>query len=180
MLQQASFYAAQWPSFKKDVKIAEDGDVFAFYLPGDGLDGEGPVEGGGEFVTAFADRPEVQSVQTFLSRPDFASAGQAGRVGLGQQRRRPEPVHHPIDKLSAQYLTDPTRPSASTPPTSCRPPSAPGAEWKQLTAWFARTRTTQAVLDAIDAAWPALIDRSPLPSRLCAGEVVVTTAGARE
>ncbi len=33
MLQQASFYAAQWPSFKKDVTIAEDGDIFAFYLP---------------------------------------------------------------------------------------------------------------------------------------------------
>jgi len=33
MLQQASFYAAQWPSFKKDAVISDSGDVFAFYLP---------------------------------------------------------------------------------------------------------------------------------------------------
>ena len=33
-----------------------------------------PVVGGGEFVTAFSDRPEVQAAQTFLSSPEFATA----------------------------------------------------------------------------------------------------------
>ena len=56
-----------------------------------------PVEGGGEFVTAFSDRPEVQAVQTYLSTPHWAEQPGQGRprLGLRQQRRRPEPVHRP-------------------------------------------------------------------------------------
>jgi alpha-glucoside transport system substrate-binding protein len=30
-----------------------------------------------------------------------------------------------------------------------------GAEWKELTAWFAEDKSTADVLAAIDAAWPA-------------------------
>ena len=30
-----------------------------------------------------------------------------------------------------------------------------GAEWKQMTAWFAEDKPTQEVLKAIDAAWPS-------------------------
>ena len=64
MHRQASFYADQWP---EGTKVAEDGDVFAFYFPPiDPAKGK-PVLVGGEFVAAFADRPEVQAVQTYLA-----------------------------------------------------------------------------------------------------------------
>ena len=96
MLQQASFYAAQWDSFKKGAKVAEDGDVFAFYLPQMSDSIPTPVVGGGEFVTAFSDRPEVQAFQTYLVEPDLREPeGRAGRMGLRQQRCRPEPVLRP-------------------------------------------------------------------------------------
>jgi alpha-glucoside transport system substrate-binding protein len=60
MLQQASFYGAQWPA---GTNVAEDGDAFAFYLPPISTSVPTPVIGGGEFVTAFGNRPEVKAVQ---------------------------------------------------------------------------------------------------------------------
>jgi alpha-glucoside transport system substrate-binding protein len=156
MLQQASFYAAQWPSFKKDVKIAEDGDVFAFYLPGANASIPTPVEGGGEFVTAFADRPEVQSFQTFLSSPEFASA----KVKLGGWVSANSGVdlslyQDPISKLSAQYLTKSDATFRFDASDLMPAAVGAGAEWKQLTAWFATSQSTQTTLQNIDAAWPA-------------------------
>src|SRR4051794_7888357 len=55
MHRQASFYAANWP---EGTKVGPDGDVWAFYFPAvDPAQGK-PVLGGGEFIGAFADRPE--------------------------------------------------------------------------------------------------------------------------
>ena len=71
MHRQACFYAANWP---EGTKVAEDGDVFAFYLPGHRPGHGKPVLGGGEFVAAFADRPEVQAVQTYLSSDEWANS----------------------------------------------------------------------------------------------------------
>jgi alpha-glucoside transport system substrate-binding protein len=155
MYQQASFYAAQWPSFKKDVKIAEDGDVFAFYLPS--IDpAKKAVEGGGEFVTAFSDKPEVQSFQNFLSSDTFATA----KVKLGGWVSANNGVdlgnyQDPISKLSASYLTDNTALFRFDASDLMPAAVGAGAEWKQLTAWFAENKPTKDVLDAIDAAWPA-------------------------
>ncbi|MDA8434474.1 MAG: ABC transporter substrate-binding protein [Actinomycetales bacterium] len=155
MYQQASFYAAQWPSFKKDVKIAEDGDVFAFYLPS--IDpAKKAVEGGGEFVTAFADRPEVKAFQTFLSSAEFATE----KVKLGGWVSANSGVdlsnyQDPISKLSAQYLTDSTALFRFDASDLMPAAVGAGAEWKQLTAWFAENKPTKDVLDAIDAAWPS-------------------------
>ncbi len=68
MHQQASFYAANWP---KGTKVAPDGDVWAFYEPS--MNDTKPVEGGGEFVLAFRDAPEVKAFQTYLASPDWAN-----------------------------------------------------------------------------------------------------------
>ncbi|HET7902866.1 MAG TPA: ABC transporter substrate-binding protein [Candidatus Nanopelagicales bacterium] len=156
MLQQASFYAAQWPSFKKDVKIAEDGDIFAFYLPQQSDSVKTPIVGGGEFVTAFSDKPEVQSFQTFLSSSLFASE----KVKLGGWVSANSGVdlslyQDPISKLSAEYLTK-TDATFRFDASDLMPAAVgAGAEWKQLTAWFATDQSTQTTLQNIDAAWPA-------------------------
>jgi alpha-glucoside transport system substrate-binding protein len=155
MYQQASFYAAQWPTFKKDVKIAEDGDIFAFYLPS--IDpAKKAVEGGGEFVTAFSDKAEVQSFQNYLSSATFANA----KVKLGGWVSANSGVdlanyQDPISKLSAQYLTDSAALFRFDASDLMPAAVGAGAEWKQLTAWFAENKPTKEVLDAIDAAWPA-------------------------
>ena len=60
--------------------MAEDGDVFAFYLPGKDASAK-PVLGAGEFVTAFADRPEVKAFQTYMSSDTWANI----KAKLGRQ-----------------------------------------------------------------------------------------------
>ena len=157
MLQQASFYAAQWDSVKPGATVAEDGDVFAFYLPEmDPNVAASPVVGGGEFVTAFSDRPEVQAVQTFLSSPEFATAKAALGAWVSANSGVPlETYESPIDQLSAKLLTDPN--GTFRFDASDLMPAAVGAgeEWKQMTAWFGGDKSTSAVLKAIDAAWPS-------------------------
>ncbi len=157
MLQQASFYANFWENFKPGTTIAEDGDVFAFYLPAiDDAVAPNPVVGGGEFVTAFADRPEVAAAQTFLSSAEFATAKVALGTWVSANSGVPLDTYaNPIDKLSAQYLTDPNGTFRFDASDLMPAAVGAGAEWKELTAWFAEDKSTADVLAAIDAAWPA-------------------------
>ena len=157
MLQQASFYANFWENFKPGTTIAEDGDVFAFYLPAiDDAVAANPVVGGGEFVTAFADRPEVAAAQTFLSSAEFATAKVALGTWVSANSGVPlDTYSNAIDKLSAQYLTDPNGTFRFDASDLMPAAVGAGAEWKELTAWFAQDKPTKDVLAAIDAAWPA-------------------------
>ena len=153
MLQQASFYANQFP---QGTTVASNGDEFAFYLPAMGTNFGKPVEGGGEFVTAFRDAPEVQAVQTYLSTVDWIQK----KVALGDWVSANKGVNldlykNPIDRLSAQYLTDPTATFRFDASDLMPAPVGAGAEWKQMTAWFAENKDTTAVLQSIDAAWPS-------------------------
>lgn len=157
MLQQASFYANFWENFQPGTTIAEDGDVFAFYLPAiDEAIAPNPVVGGGEFVTAFADRPEVQAAQAFLSSPEFATAKASLGNWVSANSGVPLDTYaNPIDKLSAQYLTDPSGTFRFDASDLMPAAVGAGAFWKEMTAWFAEDKPTADVLAAIDAAWPA-------------------------
>jgi alpha-glucoside transport system substrate-binding protein len=157
MLQQASFYANFWENFQPGTTIAEDGDVFAFYLPAvDEAIAPNPVVGGGEFVTAFSDRPEVATTQAFLSSAEFATAKASKGTWVSANSGVPlETYVNPIDQLSAKYLTDPD--GTFRFDASDLMPAAVGAGsfWKEMTAWFAEDKPTAEVLKAIDASWPA-------------------------
>ena len=52
-------------------QVAEDGDVFAFYLPPINEEFGNPVLGAGEFVGAFSDEPQVQAFQLYMTSEDF-------------------------------------------------------------------------------------------------------------
>jgi len=150
--RQASFYASFWP---EGTSIAEDGDVYAFYFPGT-ADTEGkPVLGGGEFVAAFADRPEVQAVQTYLSSPEFVNArAKAGpftsaHTGLDLASLG----DNEIGKLSVEILQDPETEFRFD--ASDLMPAAVGAGsfWQGMTAWINGDETAE-VLKGIEASWP--------------------------
>ncbi|GGQ48536.1 ABC transporter substrate-binding protein [Couchioplanes azureus] len=148
--RQASFYATQWPS---GTKVAEDGDVYAFYFPAvDPAKGK-PVLVGGEFAVAFADRPEVQAFQTFLASAEFATA----RVRLGSWVSANRGVDlgayaGAIDRLSAEILQDPK--AVARFDASDLMPGAVGAGsfWTGMTDWI-KGKDTRDTLDAIEASW---------------------------
>ena len=155
MHRQAGFYAANWP---EGTKVAEDGDVFAFYLPVTNTNNGKPVLGGGEFVTAFDDRAEVQAFQTYLSSDVWANekAKDTPAGGWVSANKGLEVANlvSPIDKLSASVLQDPE--AVFRFDGSDQMPGAVGAGsfWKEMTAWITG-ESTKSALDKIEASWPS-------------------------
>ena len=152
MHRQASFYATNWP---KGTKVAEDGDVFAFYLPGKDTASK-PVLGAGEFVLAFSDRPEVKAFQTFLSTDTWANLKAKAGPGWVSANKGLDPnnLTSPIDKLAAQLLLDPK--TSFRFDGSDMMPAAVGSDalWKQTTAWITGSQDTKTTVDNIEKAWP--------------------------
>ena len=155
--RQASFYQANWAAAKKDVKVAEDGDVFAFYLPGKDATTK-PLLGGGEFVAAFRQAPEVQAFQAYLTSAEFSNnkakatpdgGWLSANSGLDEAN-----LTKPIDKLSHKLLTD--KGVVFRFDGSDLMPSAVGAGtfWKGMTDWVSLNKSSADVAAAIDASWP--------------------------
>ncbi|MEH1015884.1 ABC transporter substrate-binding protein [Micromonospora sp. CPCC 206060] len=149
--RQASFYAANWP---KNTKVAEDGDVFAFYLPGKDTSSK-PLLGGGEFNLAFSDRPEVKAFQTYLSTDTWANIKVSVSQGWVSANKGVDAskLTSPVDKLAAELLQDPN--AVFRFDGSDMMPGAVGSNafWKQSTSWITG-QSTQQTVDNIEAAWP--------------------------
>jgi alpha-glucoside transport system substrate-binding protein len=153
LLQQASFYEAQWPT---GTTVSPTGDAYAFYLPAAGST-QTPVEGGGEFVTAFSSRPEVQAVQNYVSTADWADSRIKVAPGWVSANQGVDQALYsdPIDKLSAKYLTDPNATFRFDASDLMPAAVGSGEEWKAMTAWFAQGWSTTQVGSDIDGAWPS-------------------------
>ncbi|GLZ79731.1 alpha-glucoside ABC transporter substrate-binding protein [Actinorhabdospora filicis] len=149
--RQASFYAAQWP---QGTKVAEDGDVFAFYLPGDDA-AKKPILGAGQFVTAFTDRPEVEAVRQYLASGVFFNERmKKGPFTTANKQADPNNATDPVIKLSMQLLRDDTA-TFRFDGSDLMPAEVGSAKfWKEMTAWIAEGKDTKATLAAIEAAWP--------------------------
>lgn len=148
--RQASFYANQWPD---NTKVAEDGDVFAFYFPPVDPSKGKPVLGAGEFTVAFADRPEVQAVQTYLASAHHAnSRAKLGNWVSANKQLDIANVANPIDRRSVEILQDPQ--TVFRFDGSDLMPSSVGAGsfWKGMTDWITG-KDTKSTLDFIEASW---------------------------
>ncbi|MCL1868977.1 MAG: ABC transporter substrate-binding protein [Promicromonosporaceae bacterium] len=149
----ANFYAANWPA---GTKVGENGDVFAFYLPTDQTDIK-PVAVGGEFVAAFADRPEVQAFQTFLSSADWANSKAVATPDGGwvsaNTGLKPGLLASELDKKSAEILADPKAVARFDASDLMPGPVGAGTFWKGMVDWFTG-KSTQQVVDAVEASWP--------------------------
>ncbi|MGK5675167.1 ABC transporter substrate-binding protein [Micromonospora sp. URMC 106] len=148
--RQASFYANQWP---QGTKVAEDGDVFAFYFPAiDAAKGK-PVLGGGEFVAAFADRPEVQAVQTYLASGEYAnSRAKIGDWVSANNKLDLANVANPIDKLSVQILQDKSTVFRFDGSDLMPATVGAGTFWKGMVDWI-NGKDTATVLGGIESSW---------------------------
>lgn len=149
--RQASFYAAQWD---KSLKIAEDGDVFAFYLPPiDAAKGK-PVLGAGEFTAAFNDKPEVVAFQTYLASKEWANTkAKLGGWASANKGLDVANVADPIQKLSVTLLQDQN--ATFRFDGSDLMPAAVGAGtfWKGMVAWI-NGQDTKQVTTTIEGSWP--------------------------
>ena len=155
MLQQASFYEAQWPA---GTKVGPDGDIFAFKLPAVNPAIPTPVEGGGEFVTAFSSDPATQAVQNYLSSPAWADSRIKVAPGWVSANEKVDQGLYtdPIDQLSAKYLADPDATFAFDASDAMPAAVGAGQEWKSMVNWFSSPGTPVATIAAqIDAAWPS-------------------------
>ncbi|WP_250444103.1 ABC transporter substrate-binding protein [Actinotalea sp. C106] len=155
MHRQASFYQANWGEAQEGVTVAEDGDVFAFYFPSESTDSQ-PLLGGGEFVAAFDERPEVQAFQAFLTSPEWVNAKiplAPGWVSANSEQDT-SLYESPIDALSAELLADTSREFRFD--ASDLMPGAVGAGsfWTEMVNWIANDKPDNEVLDAIEASWP--------------------------
>ncbi len=153
MQKQANFYAAQWA---KGTDVSETGDAFAFYLPTTNDQFGSPVVGGGEFVTAFSDRPEVKAFQTYLSTDTWANekakaTPDGGWVSANKGLDVANLVS-PIDKFTAETLQNPD--AVFRFDGSDQMPGAVGAGsfWKEMTSWITG-QSTQETLDKIEDSW---------------------------
>ncbi|MCE1177474.1 MAG: ABC transporter substrate-binding protein [Micrococcales bacterium] len=152
MHRQASFYAANWPT---GTKVAEDGDVWAFYLPAKDTTSK-PVLGGGEFVATFRDAPEVKAFQTYLASPDWANAKAKATTNGGwvsaNKGLDPANLVSPIDQQSAKIFQD--KATVFRFDGSDMMPSAVGAGtfWTEMTNWI-KGQDDQKTLDNIEQSW---------------------------
>ena len=153
LYRMASFYAANYTD--AGAEIAPDGDVFAFYLPGKD-ESTKPVLGGGEFVVAFSDRPEVKAFQTYISSDVWANAKSklGGTVVSANKGLKVEECKcTEVDKLAIEILQDPN--ATFRFDGSDLMPGEVGSNsfWKQNTAWITG-QSTQETVDKIEKSWP--------------------------
>jgi alpha-glucoside transport system substrate-binding protein len=150
MHRQASFYS--WPA---TAKVAEDGDIYAFYLPPVDASAGRPVLGSGTFAAAFVDRPEVQAFAAYLATPDFANRRAiSGDVASANKELDKSLLATPIAALSATLLADPA--ATFRFDGSDMMPAAVGAGtfWTGMTAWI-KGDSSATALHRIETTWPA-------------------------
>ena len=130
-----------------------EGGITTFYFPGLSADNR-PALGGGEFIGAFSDRPEVEAVQHYLTTADYnntkAALGTWFSPHLGLDT---DNIEDPVNKVAVEILQNATlfRFDAS----DLMPAEVgQGSFWREMTAWVAEDKDDKAVLDAIEASWP--------------------------
>ncbi|WP_144720848.1 ABC transporter substrate-binding protein [Agrococcus jejuensis] len=152
MHHQASFYEGFW-SDDNSVEVAEDGEVWAFLLPGAEADGNA-VTGGGEFVGAFSDAEEVVATQTYLSSDLWAN----NRVSLGgvisaNNGLDPENASSALLTSAVEILQDPDTTFRFDGSDIMPGAVGTGTFWTGMVNWVGG-ESTESVLSTIESSWP--------------------------
>ena len=150
MHHQASFYEGFWG---EDAVVAEDGDVWAFILPGEEA-GAADVTGGGELVGAFDDSEETVAVQTYLSSDTWANS----RVSLGgvlsaNSGLDPENASSDLLRQAYEILQDPNTTFRFDGSDLMPGAVGSGTLWTGMVDWISGTDSAS-MLATVEQSWP--------------------------
>jgi alpha-glucoside transport system substrate-binding protein len=149
MHRQANFFNGSWP---EGTNVAEDGDVWFFYLPSN-ADGPKYMLTAGDIYSAGNDKPETMDVIRYTGSPEYS-------VAVSNSRLEPSPnklvdtsaITDPYLKavVDLQNSADVARFDASD-----LMPGAVGSGtlWTEITAWVIGG-DTKTFLDNVEASWP--------------------------
>jgi alpha-glucoside transport system substrate-binding protein len=152
MMRMASFYRLNFP---KGASVADDGDLFVFYLPTKAGTRDRPMLVGGDYVAAFADRPEVRAFMTFLASPDSHN-GAESQIGFAPTNLGVDiaDVDSALGRFVVRQLRDPSAVLRFDGSDLMPGEVGAGSFLSEGTAWIAEGKDTAAVLDAIESSWP--------------------------
>ncbi len=156
MHRQASFYSSFWPG---DARIAEDGDIYAFYLPTmteeQASAGQPkPVLVAGTFLGAFSDRPEVTAVWAYLSTADFANErARFAQSVSANEGLDPNNFSQPVARYAAELLAEPNVVLRFDGSDLMPAEVGTGTFWRGITEWFTG-RSSADVLAEVERSWP--------------------------
>ena len=157
MMRRAHSDAADWP---EGTDVSANGEVFAFPLPPvDPAAGE-TVLVGGDFVAAFADRPEVAALQAHLSSPEWADTKAAATTALGRtgwisanSGLDPANLSGPLDRDAVRILQDPATVLRFDGSDLMPDAVGSGTFGTGMTGWITGTGTAD-TLASVEASWP--------------------------
>ena len=151
MHRQANFIGNQFP---EGTTKGPDGQVNAFYLP---VVNEGDPKvmlGGGELITAFSDKPEVEFVAKYLTGAEYANNRLAGGNWLTPNKKADiSLVTDPLEQTFAQLLADSDVFRFDGSDLMPGPVGA-GSFWSEMVEWVVGNRSTDEALKAIEDSWP--------------------------
>ena len=155
MMRQGSFIADFFPDdIKAQIREGDLSNIDFFQLPSpEGTDTA--MLGGGDLVGAFTDSDAVKQVVEYITGKEFGTNGYASQaIFLSPHNDFDTSFYTTEFQRKAQELL-----AASTLfgfDASDQMPGevGSGAEWSELTSWFAGQKTMEQAFQAIDAAWP--------------------------
>ena len=155
MMRQGSFIADFFPDdIKAQIREGDLSNIDFFQLPSpEGTDTA--MLGGGDLVGAFTDSDAVKQVVEYITGKEFGTNGYASQaIFLSPHNDFDTSFYTTEFQRKAQELL-----AASTLfgfDASDQMPAevGSGAEWRELTSWFAGQKTMEQAFQAIDAAWP--------------------------
>lgn len=155
MMRQGSFIADFFPDdIKAQIQEGDLSNIDFFQLPSpEGTDTA--MLGGGDLVGAFTDSDAVKQVVEYITGKEFGTNGYASQaIFLSPHNDFDTSFYTTEFQRKAQELL-----AASTLfgfDASDQMPGevGSGAEWRELTSWFAGQKTMEQAFQAIDAAWP--------------------------
>ncbi|MET0829200.1 MAG: ABC transporter substrate-binding protein [Microbacterium sp.] len=155
MMRQGSFIADFFPDeIKAEIAEGDLSHVGFFQLPSP--EGTEPAMlGGGDLVGAFTDSDDTKQVVEYITGVDFGSNGYASQAFFLSPHNDFDTANYTTEfQKKAQELLAASEVFGFDASDQMPGEVGAGAEWQELTSWFAGQKTMEQAFQAIDAAWP--------------------------